>query len=84
MSISLPPAPDETSKEPALKAGLVVGFVGAVIATGVAFGLKLTPEQSTALIGLATFAAPVVSAIWTRRKVFSPATVAELLRKYGR
>jgi uncharacterized membrane protein YgaE (UPF0421/DUF939 family) len=84
MSAPAPATPDPTSKEPALKVGAIVAFVGAALGLGVAFGLKLTPEQTAAILGVTTFAAPLVTALWARRKVYSPARVAELLRQERR
>lgn len=68
--------PDST--EPALKVGAVVAFFGAVLAAVAAFGFKLTAEQTAALMSVATIAAPLVSAWFTRSRVYSPATVEKL------
>lgn len=81
MSIPVTPAPDPESKEPALKVGTIVAVVGAVLSLLVSFGFTLTPEQTTAILAVTTIAAPLVSAWFTRSRVFSPAKVAELLRK---
>lgn len=81
MSIPVTPEPDPKTEEPALKVGAIVAVVGAVLGLLVAFGLKLTPGQTEAILALATFAAPLVSAWFTRSRVFAPATVARMLRR---
>ena len=47
----------------------------------VAFGVDLTTEQQTALIGITGAVAPIVAAILTRQKVFSPATTVKLANR---
>lgn len=74
------PPPDPNSEEPAWTVGAFVGVVGAIITTVLAFGLNLTPAQSGALMGLATLLAPLISAYFTRQRVYAPATVAKMLR----
>lgn len=74
-----PDIPDPASTEPALKVGAIVALVGAILAAVAAFGLKLTPEQTAAVMSLTTIAAPLVSAWFTRSRVYSPATVAKLI-----
>jgi hypothetical protein len=73
------PTPGKPSAEPALAVGAVTAAVGAILALLVAFGLDLTTEQTTAVLGAATFLAPLVSAWFTRSRVYSPQTVARLL-----
>lgn len=68
--------PDST--EPALKVGTIVAAVGALIAAAAAFGFKLTPEQTAALMSVTTILAPLVSAWFTRSRVYSPATVEKM------
>jgi hypothetical protein len=55
--------------EPLVTRGVVVAFVAAVLALGAAFGLPLTVEQKTAILGFTAVAAPVVVAVWSRGKV---------------
>lgn len=82
MSIPLPPSGEQAkSGEPALKVGAVVAAVGALLTLAVSFGFKLTPDQTNAILALATIAAPLVSAWFTRSRVFSPATVAKLFKR---
>ncbi len=42
--------------------------------------LKLTPEQTAAILGVTTVLAPSVSAWFTRGRVYSPQSVARLMR----
>lgn len=73
--------PDPDSTEPVLSAGVITTAVTAALALLVAFGLELTDEQRTAILGAAAVVAPLVAAWWGRRKAYSPATVAKLLRR---
>ncbi len=80
MSIPAPPPPDEQSQEPALKAGAIVSVVTTGVAMLVAFGAD--GEQAKAVVAFLmalVFAAPLITAAWTRRKVWAPATVARLI-----
>lgn len=85
MSIPVPPAPDEQSKEPARKIGAVVSVATAAIGAAVVFGAdKEQADSMLALVAVLAAAAPLVASLWIRRKVFSPATVAELLKRQAR
>ena len=89
MSIPLPPAPptaqDAQSKEPALKIGTITMATTAVLALALEFGLDLTDNQQATILAAAVILVPLAQAAWTRRKVWSPAKVAELLhRERGR
>lgn len=88
----LDPKPPESKTEPAMMvAKRTVGFVLAVVALAVAFGLiaPLTPEQTqaisdnllTVLTGLVTLSGiviPLVQGHLTRDRVVSPATAERL------
>lgn len=85
MSTPAPPTPDPRSKEPALKVGAIVSVVTAIIGAAVVFGAD--KEQAEAILGIVVAlgaAAPLLSALWIRRRVWSPASVAELLRRERR
>jgi hypothetical protein len=56
-------------REPLATTGTVTAAVTAVIALVVAFGVDLTTDQQTAILGVAAVIAPLVVALWTRRKV---------------
>jgi hypothetical protein len=73
------PIPNPTSSEPALYVGAITAVVSAVIGLLVAFGLDLTEKQTGAILALTLAAAPMVSAVITRAKVYSPKTVAGIL-----
>lgn len=82
MSTPQPPAPNERAKEPAAEIGIYVSAAMAIIGVLVTFGIGIDEVQGKAIVGavaaLATLA-PIVSALWTRRRVYSPATVAQLV-----
>lgn len=87
MSLPLPPPdPDaELPRQPALKIGAIMSVITAMIGAAIVFGAD--KEQAEAVLGIVAAlaaAAPLVSAVWTRRKVWSPASVAELLRRERR
>ena len=81
MTTPLPPGPGPQSSEPALKIGAVVTVATAAIGAAVVFGAdKEQAEQLLALVAALAAAAPLVTAVWTRFRVWSPASVAELLK----
>lgn len=85
MSTPVPPAPDEQSSEPALKVGAIVSVATAAIGAAVVFGAdKEQAESLLALVAALAAAVPLLTALWARRKVFSPKTVAELLKRERR
>ena len=81
MSIPVPATPDPTSKEPALKVGTITAAVTAVLALLSEFVFPLTDRQQALILGAAVVLVPLAQAAWTRRKVFSPAAVATLLKR---
>lgn len=74
-------SPDESSTEPLVSVGTITAAATAVVGLLVAFGLDLTDTQRTAILGVVGVLAPVVVAVWGRRRVYAPATVARLLRR---
>ncbi len=80
MTVPVPTPEEAQSKEPAMKAGGVTAAVGAGLWLAMEFGAKLTAGQQTAILGAAVILFPLLQAAWTRRHVWSPATVAKLLR----
>lgn len=72
-----------SSSEPLLFVGLVIGVVTALLAVLVEAGLHLSPGLQTAVVGLVSALGALVVAIWGRSKVFSPATVGQLLQQAG-
>ncbi|ROO51089.1 hypothetical protein EDC02_5953 [Micromonospora sp. Llam0] len=73
------PTPTPPS-EPLWSVGGITAVVAAFVALVTAFGLDLSPEQQTAILGVAAVLAPLAVALIGRSRVFSPATVAELTR----
>jgi len=72
------PTPDPTSSEPALAVGTITALVGAALTLAVSFGLDLTDKQTAAIFAVTTIVAPFVSGWFTRKRVYSPATVAKM------
>lgn len=71
--------PDPTSAQPLLSVGTITAVGSALIAALVAFGLKISDDQQSAVLAVIGVLAPIVVALWGRRKVYAPATVARLL-----
>lgn len=85
MSTPVPPAPDEQSTEPALKVGAIMSVATAAVGAAIVFGAdKEQAESLLALVAALAAAVPLITALWARRKVFSPKTVAELLKRERR
>lgn len=82
-----PPIPvieDPTSKEPAAKVGLVTSVVTAAIGLLITFGVGVTPERATAIIGFVIAVgalAPSVAAWFIRQRVWAPASVEALKQR---
>lgn len=64
--------------EPLWSVGGITAAVTALLALVTAFGLDLTAEQQTAILGVAAVLAPLAVTLVGRARVFSPATVAKL------
>lgn len=77
----LPPFPDPATaqSEPLLTVGTITGFAVALVTLLIAFGIHLTGDQRTAILGVVAVAAPFVTAVVGRTKVYSPRTVVNLL-----
>lgn len=71
------------SHEPLVTVGSVTAAGAAVLALVAAFGLHVSDGQQAAILGVLSVVAPIVVALWGRRKVYSPATVARLLAPRG-
>lgn len=81
--MSTPTIPSDAS-EPLLSVGSITAGVTALIALVTAFGLDLTSEQQTAILGVVAVVAPLVVSLVGRGRVYAPATVARLLAVRGR
>jgi hypothetical protein len=82
MSSTDVPGPDAPS-EPLITVGSITSAVTAVIALVVSFGLHVTNDQQSAVLGVIAVVAPFLVALVGRGKVFSPASVRKLLRARG-
>lgn len=73
--------PDPDSTEPLVTVGSLTAAATALLALLVAIGLDLSADQQSAILGVVAVVAPIVVAVVGRRRVYSPATVARLLRR---
>lgn len=73
--------PDPEDTEPLLSVATITAAGAALLGLAVAFGLHLTDTQEKALLGVVAVVAPLVAAWLGRRRAYSPATVAKLLRR---
>lgn len=71
--------PDPSSTEPLISVSSITAVGSAILAAAIAFGLHIDATQRAAVVGLVAVAAPFVVALWGRRRVYSPATVHQLL-----
>jgi hypothetical protein len=78
MTISLDPN-EEHPREPLWSVGSIVAAATVALDAAVVWGLPLSHDRETALLAAINVAAPIAVAVWGRRRVFSPATVARLL-----
>ncbi|MFV2094812.1 hypothetical protein ACFHW1_04885 [Micromonospora sp. LOL_014] len=72
------PTPNPDSSEPLWSVGGITAAVTAFLSLVVAFGVDLTADQQTAILGVAAVLAPLAVALVGRSRVFSPATVAQI------
>lgn len=68
-----------TQREPAVIVGTITALVTAGVACAVAFGMDLTDDQQSAILGVAAVVAPLLAAIITRPKVTPNAKVVEFV-----
>jgi hypothetical protein len=70
---------EEHPREPLWSVGSIVTIATVALDAAVVWGLPLSHDKETALLAVINVAAPIAVAVWGRRRVFSPATVARLL-----
>ncbi|MFE7869776.1 hypothetical protein ACFUYE_05425 [Micromonospora humida] len=75
------PSPESAPTEPLVTVGVVTAAVTAVLALLTAFGLPVSDDQQTAILGLVAVVAPLVVMAVGRSRVWSPATVARLMER---
>jgi len=75
--------PTAAEREPALVIGLITAAVASVLVLLAAFGVQLTPEQQVAVIGVIAGVGPLITAIISRTKVTSTATVVQVVAPDG-
>jgi len=61
--------------EPARLIASITGGVAALITLLVAFGVDLTEDQKTAILGIVAVAAPIIAGLFIRQNVYSPNSV---------
>lgn len=72
--------PDKPAKEPALTIGAYTGGAAGLLGlVTTLFPNLLTDRQTTIILVVVAFLLPLITAALTRGKVWSPATVAELV-----
>jgi hypothetical protein len=77
---TIPATPEPgAASEPLLSVGTVTAFAAAALGLLAAFGLPLSNAQTGAILGLIAVAAPLIVAVWGRKKVFSPATTRAMV-----
>lgn len=73
---------DTKPSEPAVKVGSITGTVAGVLALVAYLAPNfLTDKQTTIILIVAAFVLPIVTALFTRGKVWSPASVEELIEE---
>lgn len=75
------PEPGSAPSEPLWSVASATAIGAAAVQLAVALGLDLTATQQTAVVALVGALAPLVVAAVGRRLVYSPATVARMLRR---
>ncbi len=72
------------NEQPAAIVGTITAAVAALIALFVAFGIDLTPDQQAAILSVAAVAAPLIAALFIRRRVWSPASHEAVIQRVRR
>lgn len=57
------------TREPVLTIAGIAAAIGAVLTLLTSFGVDITAEQQTAILGVWATVGPLLFAVWTRRKV---------------
>lgn len=70
----------QPAQEPLLTVGTITAAASAVMVLLVTFGLHLSAAQNVAVLGVVAVLAPLAVAAVARHRVFSPATVAALVK----
>lgn len=77
---SIPTIPNNTSEEPAAKVGTFTALGTGIVALLTYFAPNLLNEKTTTLVlVIVAFVLPIVTAFFIRNKVWSPASVQELI-----
>lgn len=66
--------------EPLLSVGTLTAAATAVVGLAVVFGVDWSAEQTGAVLGVVAVLAPLIVALVGRMKVFSPATVRDMVK----
>lgn len=71
--------PADAPTEPLISVATVTAVVTVLIGVSVSFGMHITEDQKTAILGVVAVLAPLLVGVIGRTKVYSPATVRKLL-----
>jgi hypothetical protein len=63
------------NKEPVLTTAGIAAAVGAILTMLTVFGVKFTPAQITAILGVVTVAGPIVGGLITRAYTYNRASI---------
>ena len=77
------PSADPMSSEPLVTVASITAGVAAIIALLVSFGIPVTPEQQTAILGVVAVVAPIVVALVARERVTPNTRVVEAVTPAG-
>jgi hypothetical protein len=82
MSDGLPEVPPPLApKEPLAGVAAITAFVTSAIVLFVAFGASVSDDQQAAILGFIAPAAVIVTALWSRLKVYAPRTVFRMVQQ---
>lgn len=73
--------PPHAPKEPLVPVAAITAFVVAGLALLVSFGLKISDDQQAAILGIIAPAAVIITALWSRLRVFAPRTVRQMIQQ---
>lgn len=73
--------PDPDSKEPVMGVASIGTIIGAGLTVAVAFGVDINDPRAKAVAGFILIAGPLILGWFARRKAYSPATVARMLKQ---
>lgn len=73
--------PPHAPKEPLIGVAAVTAFVTSAIVLFVAYGAQISDDRQAAILGIIAPAAVIVTALWSRLKVYAPRTVRRMIQQ---